>query len=117
MRESPSGKAVAFQATIRGFESRLPLLRASFFHGLLFCYPRVPREALPTQEGAKGDNIRIPSPAPESKLFPWLALFIGLWVFYLPYFQAQLWEEKEMPKRIDPGGRPGIGSGIGRQPG
>ncbi len=25
MRESPSGKAVAFQATIRGFESRLPL--------------------------------------------------------------------------------------------
>jgi hypothetical protein len=28
MRESPSGKASAFQADIRGFESRLPLTRA-----------------------------------------------------------------------------------------
>lgn len=34
-RESPSGKALAFQANIRGFESRLPLLKTdlmvSFF--------------------------------------------------------------------------------------
>ena len=30
MRESPSGKASAFQADIRGFESRLPLLEKYF---------------------------------------------------------------------------------------